>query len=212
MRINVLTLFPEIIENYSNTSIVGRAVKAKIVEIKIYDLRDFGVGNRKTVDGKPYGGGGGMVLRIDVVAKAIEKIKSDDPKTKIILLCPTGKTYEQKTAIKFSKLKSITLIAGHYQGYDQRIYDLANDVISIGNFITTGGETAALSILDSVTRLLPGAINAESLTDETFQNNLTSPPLYTEPQVFQGKKVPAVLTSGHHKEIEKFRQVNRRKI
>lgn len=212
MTINVLTLFPEIIETYSKTSIIGRAIKNKLVQIKIYNLRNFGIGLRKTVDGKPYGGGGGMVLRVDVLDKAIKKIKSDDPDTKIILLCPTGSTFNQTKAIELSKQKSITLIAGHYQGFDRRIYKLCDETISIGNYITTGGETAALSILDAVTRLLPGVINLDSLKDETFSNNMTEAPLYTEPADFDGHKVPEILLSGHHANIKSFRDKKRKKI
>lgn len=211
MTINVLSLFPEIIQTYTNTSIIGRAVKKKQVEINIYNLRGFGVGERKTVDGKPYGGGGGMVLRVDVCAKAIKGIRAEHPKTTIILLCPTGKTYTQKTAQALAKRQSITLICGHYQGYDRRIYSLVDEVISIGSYITTGGETAALAILDSVVRLQPGVINPESLKGETFSNNLTEAPLYTEPADFEGNKIPEILLSGHHAEIEKFRLKLRRK-
>ncbi len=212
MTINVLTLFPEIFNTYIQTSIIGRAVKNSLVEINIYNLRDFGVGDRKSVDGKPYGGGGGMVLRVDVVDRAIKKIRSDDPKTETILLCPKGDTYTQNTATNLSQKPSITLICGHYQGFDYRIYELVDRVISIGDYITTGGETAALSMLDSVTRLLPDVLNPDSLIDETFQGNLTETPLYTEPSDFGGQKVPEILFSGHHKAIGEYRQKNRKKI
>jgi len=212
MIINVLTLFPEIFKTYIQTSIIGKAIKNRLVEINLYDLRDFGIGERKSVDGKPYGGGGGMVLRVDVIDSAIQKIRLNNPETKIILLCPTGTTYNQQTAINLSKKTSITLICGHYQGFDQRIYPLVDQVISIGDYITTGGETAALSILDSVTRLQPNVLNPDSLTNETFQDNLTEAPLYTEPSDYQGQKVPEILLSGNHKAIEEYRQKNRKKI
>lgn len=212
MRINILTLFPEIIKLYSSTSIVGRAVKENLVDINIYDLRKFGIGQRKDVDGKQFGGGGGMVLRVDVIDKAIKKIKADDPLTKIILLCPTGKTYDQAKAIRLSKQKSITLIAGHYQGYDKRVYALCDDILSIGDYITTGGETAAMSILDSVTRLLPEVINPNSLKNETFSDDMTEAPLYTEPADFNGQKVPEILLGGHHQNIKLFRSNNRKKM
>ncbi len=212
MIINVLTLFPEIFKTYIQTSIIGKAIKNRLVEINLYDLRDFGIGERKSVDGKPYGGGGGMVLRVDVIDSAIQKIRLNNPETKIILLCPTGTTYNQQTAINLSKKTSITLICGHYQGFDQRIYPLVDQVISIGDYITTGGETAALSILDSVTRLQPNVLNPDSLTNETFQDNLTEAPLYTEPPDYQGQKVPEILLSGNHKAIEEYRQKNRKKI
>ena len=212
MTINVLTLFPEIFNTYIQTSNIGRAVKNNLVEINIYNLRDFGLGERKSVDGKPYGGGGGMVLRVDVIDKAIKKIRLTDPKTEIILLCPKGITYSQKTATELSQKPSITLICGHYQGFDHRIYELVDQVISIGDYITTGGETAALSILDSVTRLQPDVLNPESLTGETFQDNLTETPLYTEPSDFGGQKVPEILLSGHHRVIGEYRQKNRKKI
>ncbi len=212
MTINILTLFPEIVQIYCQTSIIGRAVKDKKVRINIINLRDFGIGKRKTVDGKPYGGGGGMVLRVDVIDRAIQHIRQSDPKTKIILLCPSGKTYEQKIAAKLSQTQSITLICGHYQGFDHRVYNLADQIISIGNYITTGGEIAALAILDSVTRLLTGVLNPDSLSGETFQDNLTEAPLYTEPANFKNHQVPEVLLSGHHRIIQEFRQKNRKKI
>ena len=212
MTINVLTLFPEIINTYTQTSIIGRAIKDNKININVFNLRDFGIKQRKIVDGKPYGGGGGMVLRVDVIDSAIRHIRQSDPKTKIILLCPTGETYNQETATKLSKIKSITLICGHYQGYDQRVYGLADQTISIGDYITTGGEIAALAILDSVTRLQPEVLNPDSLIDETFQDDLTEAPLYTEPVNFKNQKVPEVLLTGHHKIIKEFRQKNRKKI
>ncbi len=212
MRINVLSLFPEIIKVYSNTSIIGRAVKKGLVDINIYDFRNFGVGERKTVDGKPYGGGGGMVIRVDVVSRALKKIKTDDPKTKTILLCPTGKTYGQNDAADYSKLDSITIICGHYQGFDSRIYKLVDNIVSIGNYITTGGEPAALAVADSVIRLIPNVINRESLENETFSQNLTEAPLFTEPADFEGDRVPEIILSGHHANIASFREKNRKKI
>jgi tRNA (guanine37-N1)-methyltransferase len=168
MRINILTLFPEFFETPLQTSMLFKAVNIKKLEVKIYNLRDFGLGPRKQVDDRPYGGGAGMVLRVDVMAKAIEQIKKENPKTKIILLTPKGKTFQQNLAQDLSKEKSLTFICGHYEGFDERIRNLVDMEISIGNFVLTGGEPAALVMIDAIIRLIPGVLDAESVKEESF--------------------------------------------
>lgn len=212
MRINILTLFPEFFETPLKTSMLFKAVNIKKLEVKIYNLRDFGLGPRKQVDDRPYGGGAGMVLRVDVMAKAIAKIRKDDPKTKIVLLTPKGKTFNQNLAQKLSETKSLTLICGHYEGFDERIRDLVDEEISIGNFVLTGGEPAALVIIDAITRLIPGVLGQESSPKEesfVLKNDqgdlLLEYPHYTRPEKFKGKVVPEILLSGNHAELEKWR-------
>ncbi len=207
MKFNIVTLFPEIFDNLINHSILKRALTAGIIEIKKYNLRDFGLGKRKQVDDTPYGGGAGMVLRVDVLAKAIEAVKNDSPTSKIILLTPKGKRFSQKLAKGLSKEKSISLICGHYEGFDERVRPLVDEEYSLGDFVISGGELAAAVIVDAVTRLIPGVLgNEESIESESFENNLLEYPQYTKPEGFRGQKVPGVLLSGHHAEIEKWRE------
>jgi len=217
MRINILTLFPEFFTSPLKTSMMLKAQKIKAVDFKIYSLRDFGLGIRKQVDDRPYGGGAGMVLRVDVAAKAITQIRSDDPKTKIFLLTPKGGVFSQKKAFKWqSKYRSITFVCGHYEGFDERIRSLVDGEVSIGNYILTGGEPAALVIADAIVRLIPGVLgDDESPKEESFslaiQNsklkiqNLLEYPHYTRPEKFKNQSVPKVLLSGNHAEIKKWR-------
>lgn len=168
MQINILTLFPDFFETPFKISMIHKAQKIKAVYFKFYNLRDFGIGPRKQVDDRPYGGGAGMVLRVDVMDEAIKKIRKDDPKTKIILLTPKGKTFDQNLAQSLSGEESLTLICGHYEGFDERIRDLVDAEISIGNFVLTGGEPAALMIIDAITRLIPCVLDDESAKEESF--------------------------------------------
>jgi tRNA (guanine37-N1)-methyltransferase len=230
MKINILTLFPEFFDTPLATSMMFKAQKIKAVEFKFYNLRDFGIGLRKQVDDRPYGGGAGMVLRVDVMAKAIEKIKKDDPKTKIILLTPKGKTFQQNLAQDFSKEESLTFICGHYEGFDERIRDLVDLEISIGDFVLTGGEPAALVMVDAIVRLITGVLDDESAKEESFciaaschseavaeesqglrsftdvqDDKLLEYPHYTRPEKFKNKVVPEILLSGNHAEVKKWR-------
>lgn len=193
-------------------SIIKRAKEEKLIEIDFYQLRDFAEDKHNTVDDTPYGGGRGMVLKVDVVDRAIQKAKSESHgKTKVILLSPRGKSYNQDIAKDFSQYENIILICGHYEGFDERIYNLVDEVISIGDYVLTGGEIAAMSIIDSVTRLIPGVIEEESYSDESFMRKdhsgryLLEYPHYTRPLEYKGKKVPEVLLSGNHAEIDKWR-------
>ncbi|MDD3773794.1 MAG: tRNA (guanosine(37)-N1)-methyltransferase TrmD [Patescibacteria group bacterium] len=219
MRINILTLFPEFFDTPLKTSMMHKAQRIKAVDFKFYNLRDFGIGPRYQVDDRPYGGGAGMILRVDVVDKAIEKIKKNDPKTKIILLTPKGQTFNQDLAQNLAIKNSLTLICGHYEGFDERIRDLVDAEISIGNFVLTGGEPATLVIIDAITRLIPGVLDHESAKEESFslkienslQNcklkieNCLEYPHYTRPVDFNRKKVPKILLSGNHVEVKKWR-------
>lgn len=208
MKIVILTLFPKMFEGFLEESIIGRARKEKIIDIDIVDIRKWGIGKHKQVDDTPYGGGVGMVLRVDVVIRAIEETKAGLRNPKIILMTPQGEKYNQKWARKFSDQKNdLIFVCGHYEGFDERIREYADAEISIGDYVLTGGEIAAAAIVDSIVRLLPGALGKEeSHQNESFENITLEHPHYTRPEEFEGMKVPDVLLSGHHAEISKWRR------
>lgn len=182
-----------------------KASEKNLVEFEVINLRDFGEGERKNVDDRVYGGGKGMILRADILAKAVSSIKTTH--SKVILTSASGKPYKQKLAQEFSKLKHLVIVCGHYEGVDQRFIDKYVDKeISIGDFVLTGGEIPAMVITDSVTRLVTGVLEEETTTNESFSENLVEHPQYTRPEEFEGAKVPAVLLSGNHAEIEKWRR------
>ena len=205
MVFGIITLFPEIFESVFQKSIIGRAIDKKLIKVNFISPRDFTHDRHKTVDDKPYGGGRGMVMRVDILTAALESIK---PKPYSILLSASGKKYTQKTATGLSTKSSVALICGHYEGIDARLDKFVNEVISIGDFVLTGGEIAAMALVDSVTRLIPGVISEGSTETESFSPtaNLLEYPQYTRPKQFRGLKVPKVLLSGNHKEIAKWRQ------
>lgn len=203
MRIDVMTLFPGMIEGFLSESIIKRAIAANLVEINVINFRDFSPLNNKQVDDTPYGGGAGMLLRCEPIFECLDYIKTPD--SHVILLSPEGKTYSQKRAIELTKYKHIIIICGHYEGFDERIKTQVDEIISIGDFILTGGEIPACAIVDSVVRLIPGVINSDSLTSESFNNNLLDYPQYTKPSEYRGLKVPDVLISGDHKKIAEYR-------
>lgn len=212
MNITILTLFPEMFEGPFSHSIIKKAVQKKIVKIDIVNIRDFGLGRHKLVDDTPYGGGKGMILRADVLNATLEKIKINKTgKKKIVLLSPQGKTYSQKIANKFSKLNHLILVCGHYEGVDARFDKFVEEKISIGDFITTGGEIPAMLIVDSVVRLLKGVLKEGVVQAESF-SDLLEYPQYTKPQVYRNLKVPKVLLSGNHKKIEEFKKSQSEKI
>ena len=213
IKFNVITLFPETINSLTDYSILGRAIEANVIEIKTYNLRDFGIGKHKQVDDTPYGGGAGMVMKVDVFDKVIEHVRKDNPDTHIILLTPKGKTFSQKEAKKLSRRKNVTLICGHYEGFDERVRSLADVEISIGDYILSGGEIAAVAVIDSISRLISGVLGKEeSHIHESFEGGLLEYPQYTNPREYKGMKVPEVLLSGNHKEIEKWRRREAEKI
>lgn len=202
MRIDIITLFPKLFESVFSESLISRAQKQKIAAIKIHNLRDWATDKYKTVDDKPFGGGPGMVLKVDVVDRALKSLGSGYK----ILLTPQGKVFRQPLAQQLSKKDHLILICGHYEGFDERIRDLVDEEISIGDYVLTGGEIPAMVIVDAVVRLLPGVIGKEaSLAEESFSQNLLEYPQYTRPEEYQGKKVPPVLLSGNHAEIKKWR-------
>ncbi len=208
MRIDILTLFPEIFEGPLSESIMKRAVEKGLVEIHFHNIRDYSEDKHKRVDDYPFGGGAGMVMRIEPVARLIEELKEQREYDEIIYTTPDGKTFDQRTANSLSLAGNIMILCGHYKGIDQRIRDLyITKEISIGDFVLTGGELAAAVMIDAIVRLVPGVISDETsaLTD-SFQDNLLSPPVYTRPADFRGHKVPDVLLSGHEKKIEEWRE------
>ncbi len=204
MKIDILTLFPKMFEGFLNESIIKRAIEKKIVKINLINFREFSSLNNNQVDDTPYGGGAGMVLMIEPIVKAIESLKTKD--SHIILLSPQGKVYNEKKAIKLSNYKHIILICGHYEGFDERIYEFIDEEVSIGDYVLTGGEIPAMVITDSVIRLLDGVINKESIENESFSSSLLDYPTYTKPREFRGLKVPDILLSGDHKKIKEWRE------
>ena len=205
MRIDVLTLFPEMFKGILAESILKRAQEKNKAQIFIYDLRDWTHDARRTVDDKPYGGGPGMVIKPEPVFEACDDLCKEN--THIILLTPQGKQYKQKIAKKMLKHKHILLICGHYEGFDERIRSLADEEISIGDYVLTCGEIPAMVIIDTVVRLIPGVLGEEcSLDDESFNEDLLEYPHYTRPQLYRKMKVPDILLSGDHKKIEQWRK------
>ena len=204
MKIDILTLFPEMFAGFIGTSIIKRAIDLGKVDIKVHNFRDYSLDKHGRVDDYPYGGGAGMVLMCEPIFRAIEAIRTDE--TFVIMLSPSGKVFKQSVAIDLSKKKHIILLCGHYEGFDERIKTIVDMELSIGDYVLTGGEVPAMVITDAITRLIPGVITSESLDSESFNNGLLDYPNYTRPEVFRGMRVPEVLLSGHHKNIEKYRQ------
>ena len=207
MRIDIITVLPELLESPLNYSIVKRAREKKLVEIKITNLRDFALDKYKSVDDYAFGGGAGMVMLIEPVFRAIEKLKNERDYDEIIYTSPDGEKFSQRMANRLSLLNNIIILAGHYKGIDQRIRDhLITREISIGDYVLSGGEIPAAVITDAIVRLLPGAMSDEqSALSDSFQDDLLAPPVYTRPADFRGWKVPDILLSGHASNIEKWR-------
>lgn len=213
MKIQVITLFPEAIEPYLKASMLWKASKNGIVEIEVINLRDFGLGKRKTVDDTPYGGGDGMLLKPEPVVAAIEAAKKNDPEAIVLLPTPRGKLYKQSDAKRLAAGgRGLIIVCPRYEGYDERITNWVDEQICIGNYVLTGGELPAMTIIDSVVRLLPGVLGGETSAEkESFQDDdiTIEYPQYTRPVEFRNLKVPDVLQNGHHAEIEKWRSENR---
>lgn len=210
MKISILTLFPQMFKGPFDFSIVKRAVEKKIVEIKFIDIREFGIGKHKIVDDKPYGGGIGMILKVDILKKAIDKAidkNLTENEQKIILLSAGGKIYTQQKAKELSRLKHLIIICGHYEGVDERIKEFIDEEISVGNFVLTGGEIPAMIITDSVTRLIKGVLKDGATINESFsQENTLEHPQYTRPAKFGNLFVPEILLSGNHKLISEWKE------
>ena len=202
MKINVLTLFPDMFTPLT-TSMLGRGLDDGKWQLNLVNFRDFTTDIHHHVDDSPYGGGAGMVLQIMPIKKALDSLKN---KGKVIITAPQGKTFNQKIAQDWSQAENLTFICGHYEGFDQRVYDLADEIVSIGDYVLTGGELPTMSMIDATVRLIPGILgNDASPVEESFAHGLLEYPQYTRPENFQGMKVPAVLTSGNHQKIAQWR-------
>ena len=203
MQFDVLTLFPEMFE-ITKQSILGKAQEKNLIKINTINIRDFSNNKHKKVDDTPYGGGAGMVIMPDVVYRAYKSIQTKN--AKVIYMSPQGKTLNQEKVMELSKQEHLIILCGHYEGIDQRVIDkIVDEEISIGDYVLTGGELPAMVLIDSVSRYIEGVINDESVEEESFSSNLLEYPQYTRPEEFRGKKVPDVLTSGHHENIKKWR-------
>lgn len=210
MKIDILTLFPDMFYGFLNDSIIKRAREKGLVDIEVHNFRDYSPFKNKQVDDYSYGGGAGMVLMCEPIFLAIEALKRDE--TEVVMLTPSGSTFNQSMAYEFTTKKHIILLCGHYEGFDERIKTIVDREVSIGDFVLTGGEVPAMAIVDAVTRLIPGVINEESLASETFNDDLVDFPVYTKPAEFRGMKVPDVLLSGHHANINKWRNEERKRL
>jgi len=211
LRIDITTLFPSLFASVFGESLVKKAQEKNLVQINLVNLRDFAKNKHQTVDDKPYGGGSGMILRVDILARAIEAQKSQSRQAKVILLTPQGKVFEQKTAKRLAKESHLILVCGHYEGVDERVHRyLADEEISIGNYILTGGEIPAMAFIDSITRLIPGVVGKKSsIEEESLEGGSLKYPVYTRPFNFRGHKVPKILLSGNHQKIADWRHQQR---
>ena len=208
MKIDIITLFPEFFDGFTMHSIVGRAIKSGKLEVMTHNLRDYAHDKYKSVDDRPYGGGPGMVLKVDVLHRALTDVRSEisGESVKVILLTPQGQVYNQRTANSLRQEQNLILICGHYEGFDDRIRDYVDMEISVGDYVLTGGEIPAMILADSVARLIPGVLgdNASSY-DESHSDGFLEYPQYTRPEVYEEKKVPEILLGGNHKKIDEWR-------
>ena len=203
MKITVLTLFPEMYEDFLHTSIIGRSIDRKVVEVEFVQIRDFALDNYKHVDDRPFGGGMGQVMKCQPVLDALHSVKTEQSYT--MMMAPAGHPYTQKKAHELAAKEHLILLCGHYEGLDARINEEVDELVSIGDYVLTGGELASMVIMDSVIRLLKGSITEGSTEEESYENGLLEYPQYTQPADYQGKKVPDVLLSGNHAKIKEWR-------
>ena len=204
MKFDILTLFPEMFSSLEQ-SIIGRAVENEHISINLINIRDFSTDKHKKVDDTPYGGGAGMVMMPDVIYSAYKSLESSD--AKVIYMSPKGKTLNQEKVEELSKENHLIILCGHYEGIDQRVLDkIVDEEISIGDYVLTGGEIPAMVLIDSVSRYVKGVLKEDSIKEESFSNGLLEYPQYTRPEIFQGERVPEVLLSGNHQEIDKWRK------
>lgn len=207
MKITIITLFPEMFEPVLGASMMWKAQRDKLVEFDIVDLRQYGVGPRKQVDDTPYGGGAGMVLKPEPIFEAVKRAKKKLPSAKVVLMTPRGEKFSQINAKKLSKLKEVIILCGHYEGFDERITKLVDIEISVGDYVLTGGELPAMTVVDAVVRLIPGVLgDNQSSQDESFSQGLLEYPQYTRPKEFDGMEVPEVLLGGNHNKILVWRK------
>ena len=204
MKITILTICPEQFGDFQKTPIISRSIEKKLLELEIVDIRDKAEGCFRKVDDSPYGGGPGMILRCQPVIDTLDMVR--DENSHIVVLAPVGKPYRQSDAHRLSQEQHLVLVCGHFEGMDARIYPYADELLSIGDYILTGGELAAMVISDSVVRLLKGSMKEESVLDESFENGLLEYPQYTRPADFRGDKVPEILLSGDHEAIRHWRR------
>lgn len=204
MKIDILTLFPDMFKSFFAESIIARAIEKGLVTVNIVNIRDFSTLKHGQVDDTPYGGGAGMVLMCEPVFKAIESLKESD--SFVIMMCPQGESFVQNRAFNLATRKHLIILCGHYEGFDERIRSIVDLELSVGDYILTGGEIPSMLVTDAVIRLIPGVINESSFINESFSNNLLDYPTYTKPRVFRDMEVPEVLLSGNHQEIEKYRK------
>jgi tRNA (guanine37-N1)-methyltransferase len=211
MRIDVLTLFPEMIEGPLNASVIGRAREAGLFELGVHDIRAHGLGKHRSVDDTPYGGGSGMVMRIDVLDPAIAAVRRPD--SHVVLFEPSGARFDQRMAERFAAMPHLVLICGHYEGIDARVRDhLVDETVSIGDYVLTGGEYAALVVVDAAARLLDGVLgNAHSARDESFAEGMLEYPHYTRPRSYRGWEIPEILLSGDHGKVDAWRRAESRR-
>ena len=212
MRVDLVTLFPELFETFLTTSFVGRARTGGQLDVRTKSPRDFGLGKHKSVDDTPYGGGSGMVMRVDVLVSTMESLDAElaegEPKARRILMTPQGKPFDQKTAARLATEPAIMLVCGRYEGFDERVRSFVDEEISLGDFVMTGGEVAAMAVIEATVRLLPGVLgNFDSTREESHgEEGLLEYPQYTRPAEFRGQSVPDVLAGGNHAEIAKWRK------
>ena len=204
MIIDIVTIFPEFFDAFINTSIIKRAIEDGLVDIRTHQLRDYSHQKHNKIDDTPYGGGVGMLMQFPPFYDVIQKLRTDH--SKVILLSPQGKLFNQELATDFSKCSHIILLCGHYEGIDARVEDLIDIEISIGDYVLTGGEIPAMIIADAVIRLVPGVIHEDSAEEDSLQSGWIKYPQYTKPEQYEGYRVPEVLLSGHHKNIETWRK------
>lgn len=206
MKITVITIFPDMVKGVLEESMLGRAQDKGLIEVGLIDFRDFAVDKHNHVDDTPYGGGSGMVLRVEPIVRAIESVR-DHEKAKKILLTPQGKRHDQENAKRLANEDDLIFICGHYEGFDERIRAFIDEELSLGDFVMTGGEIAAMAVIDSVVRLLPGVLGSEeSYKNDSFYDGLLDYPQYTKPRIFRGMEVPEVLLSGNHAKIRAWRE------
>lgn len=213
MKIQIITLFPEMFEGVLNSSMLWKAQKEGLVEYKLVNLRDFGIGPRRQVDDTPYGGGDGMVLRPEPLFASVEHAKKEDPDAQVLLMTPRGEMFSQEAAREFAATEAgLIIICGRYEGYDERITTVVDKQLSVGGYVLTGGELPAMIIADTVTRLIPGVLGGETSAEkESYSiSGEIEHPHYTKPEEYRGLKVPDVLLSGHHAEIDKWRRENQK--
>ncbi|MBW1980350.1 MAG: tRNA (guanosine(37)-N1)-methyltransferase TrmD [Deltaproteobacteria bacterium] len=207
MIIDILTIFPELVRAPLQQSILGKAIERGLIDVRIVNIRDFAVDRHLTTDDRPYGGGSGMVMKIEPLVGAIRRVRSMDPPVYVVLMSPQGRLFKQEIAWELSRLQHISLVCGRYEGIDERLRSYVDDEISIGDYIVSGGELPALVVTEAVSRLIPGVLgNREATAEETFADTLLEYPQYTRPEVFEGQRVPEVLLSGNHEAIRRWRR------